>query len=64
MTNDIRKLNIDELDTVSGGAGSIGDVMTYVTSYVAALGTVPDRPLPAPGSLPGCGMGPKNGQHG
>ena len=39
MTSDITELNINELDAVSGGAGSIGDVMTYVSAYVAALGT-------------------------
>jgi len=60
----VTELNIDELDTVSGGTGSLGDVCTYVTSYVAALGTVPERPLPNPGDYPGCGMTPKNGQHG
>ena len=64
MTNDIRELSINELDTVSGGAGSLGDVITYVKAYTAALGTVPQRPLPNPGDYPGCGMTPKNGQHG
>jgi hypothetical protein len=64
MTNDIRELSLNELDAVSGGTGSLSDVMTYVSAYTAALGTVPERPLPDPGSLPGCGMTPKNGQHG
>jgi bacteriocin-like protein len=41
MTNDIRELSINELDAVSGGAGSISDVMTYVSAYTAALGSIP-----------------------
>ena len=40
MTNDILELSVNELDTVSGGAGSLGDVLTYVSAYTAALGTV------------------------
>jgi hypothetical protein len=40
MTNLNTELNFNELDTVSGGAGSLGDVLTYVSAYIAALGTV------------------------
>ena len=32
-----RELNINELETVSGG--TFGDVVAYVNAYVAALGT-------------------------
>ena len=38
MINEIRELNINELDAVRGSAGSLGDVATYVKSYTAALG--------------------------
>jgi hypothetical protein len=44
MTNDILELSINELDTVCGGAGSLGDVATYVKAYVEALGTVKASP--------------------
>jgi hypothetical protein len=40
MSNDIRELNSNELDIVSGGTGSLSDVITYVKAYTAALGTV------------------------
>ena len=32
MTKDICELSINELDTVCGGAGSLGDVLTYVSA--------------------------------
>jgi hypothetical protein len=41
MNNDLRTLDDVELDSVCGGTGSLSDVMTYVKSYTAALGTVP-----------------------
>jgi bacteriocin-like protein len=63
MTNDIHELSINELDTVNGGTGSLSDVMTYVSAYTAALGTVRERYLPNPGEFPGCPK-PPNGQHG
>jgi len=40
MNNEVRELSIDELDGVSGGTGSLSDVITYVKAYTAALGTV------------------------
>jgi bacteriocin-like protein len=42
MNNEIRELNIDELNTVTGGSW-VHDVATYVNAYVAALGTVPEK---------------------
>jgi hypothetical protein len=55
MTNDICELSLDELDTVSGGTGSLSDVITYVKAYNAALGDYvtgsehcPNNPPPAP----------------
>jgi hypothetical protein len=40
MTNDICELSLNELDGVSGGTGSLSDVITYVKAYTKALGTV------------------------
>ena len=42
MNNDLCTLDDAELDSVCGGTGSISDVMTYVRSFTAALGTVPE----------------------
>jgi hypothetical protein len=65
MTNDICELSLNELDTVSGGTGSLGDVATYVKAYIAALGTVETPSVYiAPGTYPPCNGAPKNGQHG
>jgi hypothetical protein len=64
MNNDLRELNIIELDGVSGGAGSLSDVMTYVKAYTAALGNAPEPNWPKPGDYPPCNGAPKNGQHG
>jgi hypothetical protein len=40
-------LNDDELNGVSGGTGSLGDVLTYVRSYTAALGAESPVQLPS-----------------
>jgi len=45
MSAEILELNINELDAVVGGAGSLGDVATYVKSFVGALGTGPGQEL-------------------
>jgi hypothetical protein len=64
MNNDTCELNLNELDGVSGGAGSLSDVMTYVKAYTTALGTAPEPNWPKPGDYPPCNGTPKNGQHG
>jgi hypothetical protein len=49
---------ISELDAVVGGTGSLGDALTYVKAYVAALGTVSTPKL---GSIyDGTDMGPNS----
>jgi hypothetical protein len=37
MINFNDELNIDDLESVSGGTGSLSDVATHVNAYVAAL---------------------------
>ena len=43
LNNKICELSISELDTVSGGAGSLSDVMTYVSAYTRLLGRFQKR---------------------
>ena len=46
MNNNIRELEINDLDSVVGGTGSLSDVATYIKAYIKALGTVPEVPPP------------------
>ena len=46
MNNDIRELEINDLDSVVGGKGSLSDVAAYISGYIKALGTVPEAPSP------------------